>query len=136
MSNGRVAKAIYQAFERGDLAAVLAQLDPAVEWRLAEGHPFSPTGEAWVGHDAVEKFLAQTGAEWDPFAVTRTALHDAGETVVVEVRYSGTFGPTGRQLDAQGCHIWSLREGKVTKFQQYVDTSQLQAVMKRGKETS
>ena len=136
MSNGRVAKAIYEAFERGDVPAVLAQLDSAVEWRLAEGHPFAPTGEAWVGHDAVERFLTWAGVEWDRFAVTLTALHDAGDTLVAEVRYSGTFRPAGRQLDAQGCHIWSLHEGKVTRFQQYVDTGQLQAVMTLEKETS
>ena len=35
-----VARKIYDAFERGDVAAVLAQLDGAVEWRLAEGHPY------------------------------------------------------------------------------------------------
>ncbi len=116
MGSARVVEAVYEAFGQGDLEGVLAQLDAGVEWRLAEGHPFSPTGEAWVGHDAVEKFLAWAGAEWDRFGVTLTALHDAGDTVVAEVRYSGTFRPTGRQLDAQGCHIWSLQEARSRDF--------------------
>jgi ketosteroid isomerase-like protein len=27
------------------------------------------------------------------------------------------------------CHIWHFKEGKVTKFQQYVNTAELQEVM-------
>ena len=56
-------------------------------------------------------------------------FHDAGDTVVVEGRYTGTYKATGKSLDAQVTHIWSLRDGKVTSFQQYVDTAQLQEVM-------
>ena len=55
-------------------------------------------------------------------------VYDAGPVVVVEARYTGTFNQTGRELDAQVCHIWKLRDGKVTSFQQYVDTAQLQDV--------
>ena len=36
---------------------------------------------------------------------------------------------TGRSLDAQACHVWTLSNGKVTRFQQYVDTAQLFDVM-------
>ena len=130
MSSALVTRAIYEEFANGDVAAVLAHLDPGVEWRLAEGHPYSPAGEAWVGHAAVvDNFFARAGADWRGFGVAVRALHDAGEVVVAEVRYSGTFAATGRALDAQGCHVWRLRDGKVASFQQYVDTRRLQAVM-------
>jgi uncharacterized protein len=133
MGNARVTGAIYEAFGRGDVAAVLARLDPAVEWRLAEGHPYSPAGEAWVGHAAVvENFFVRAGADWDAFGVAVRDLHDAGEVIVAEVRYSGRFPATGRELDAQGCHVWRLRDGKVVAFQQYVDTSRLQMAMGNG----
>jgi len=32
-------------------------------------------------------------------------------------------------MDAQVCHIWEVGDGKVTRFQQYVDTAKLQDVM-------
>lgn len=35
----------------------------------------------------------------------------------------------GRKLDAQVCHVWQLSDGKVTSFQQFVDTGHLQEVM-------
>ena len=57
------------------------------------------------------------------------AYHDAGDTVVVEARYSGTHNVTGKKLNPQVCHVWTVRHGKLAKFQQYVDTAQLQDVM-------
>jgi uncharacterized protein len=56
-------------------------------------------------------------------------FHDAGDTVVVELRYSGTGKATGKSLDAQVCHILKFRDGKLTSFQQFVDTAQLQDVL-------
>jgi ketosteroid isomerase-like protein len=47
---------------------------------------------------------------------------------VVEARYTGTFKKTGKGLDAQVCHVWKIRDGKITSFQQYADTAQLQDV--------
>jgi hypothetical protein len=43
-------------------------------------------------------------------------------------------GPTGKKLDAQACHVWKIRDGKVASFQQYVDTAQLQGVEVPGRQ--
>jgi len=32
-------------------------------------------------------------------------------------------------MDAQVCHIWDVKDGKLTRFQQYVDTAKFQDVM-------
>ncbi len=56
-------------------------------------------------------------------------FHQAGETVAVEGRYAKA---TGRRLDAQMCHVWTLHGGKVAGFQQYVDTAQLQWITASG----
>jgi uncharacterized protein len=49
--------------------------------------------------------------------------------VVVEARYTGTYKQTGKRLDAQACHVLRIRDGKLTSFQQYVDTGQWQDVV-------
>jgi len=53
-------------------------------------------------------------------------FHDAGPVVVVEARYTGTFNATGKKLDAQACHVWKISDAKITSFQHYMDTAQLQ----------
>ena len=56
----------------------------------------------------------------------RAAFHEAGDIVVVEARYSGAHRATGKEMNPQVCHVWTVRNGKVARFQQYVDTMQLQ----------
>lgn len=130
MSNVKIMQELYSAFGRGDIASVLGGMDADIEWREAENNPYQPSGAPWIGPDAiVNNLFAKLGTEWDGFTVNPKQFHDAGDTVVVEARYTGTYKATGRALDAQVTHVWSLRDGKVTSFQQYVDTAQLQDVM-------
>lgn len=130
MTNVQAAKDIYAAFGRGDIPAVLAGFHPEIEWHQAEGNPYQPGGVAWVGPQAVlDNLFMRLGSEWEGFTVTVRGLHDAGEHVVMEGRYTGTYKPSGRSFDAQVCHVLGFQDGKLSRFQQYVDTGQLQAVM-------
>lgn len=130
MNGVKIVSDAYEAFGRGDLPAVLAAMDPEIRWHEAESNPYMPSGEAWVGPEAiVSNLFVKLGEDWDGFAVHPDRFHDAGDVVVVEARYSGTHNGTGKALDAQVCHVWTLRDGKITKFQQYVDTAKLQDVM-------
>jgi ketosteroid isomerase-like protein len=130
MSNADHVRDLYEAFGRRDMATVLEAMDPAVSWREAESNPYKPDGEAWIGPDAVlQNLFTRLGSEWDTFTVTPRTFIDAGDRVVVEGRYTGTFGATGKSLDAQFCHVWHVANGKVRSFQQYTDTAQLQAAM-------
>jgi len=130
MSNVQFAKDIYTAFGRGDIPAVLAIFDPEIQWREAEGNPYQLDGMAWIGPQAIlEKLFVRIGSEWEGFTVNVCTLHDAGEYVVMEGRYTGTYKPSNQSIDAQVCHVLRFRNGKLLSFQQYVDTAQLQAVM-------
>jgi ketosteroid isomerase-like protein len=130
MSNVRLIQDLYAAFGRGDIASVLGAFDPKIEWREAEGNPYQPSGKPWIGPESVlENLFVRLGSDWDRFAVHPKSFHDAGDTVVVEGRYSGTYKKTGKPLDAQVCHVWKIKGGKLTSFQQYVDTAKLQHVM-------
>lgn len=129
-NNVEIVTALYEAMGRGDIAGVRDRMDPEIRWREAEGNPYRPSGEAWVGVDAImSNLFARLGEEWDGFAVHAQAFHDAGDVVVVEGRYTGLYKATGKSLDAQVCHVWTLKGGKVAEFQQYVDTAQCREVM-------
>lgn len=129
-NNIQNAKELYATFARGDIPAVLAMFDAKIEWKQAEGNPYQPSGAAWVGPQTIlEKLFKRLGAEWEGFTVNVRQLHDAGEHVIMEGRYSGKYKPTGKSVDAQACHILRFRNGKLTSFQQYLDTGQLQAAM-------
>jgi ketosteroid isomerase-like protein len=129
VSNVQFVKSVYDDFGKGDIPAVLAAMAPDIEWREAEGNPYQPSGNPWIGADAImQNLFMKLGADWDRFTVTPRAFHDAGDTVVVEVRYGGSNKKTGKALDAQACHVLKVKDGKLAGFQQYVDTAQWQDV--------
>jgi ketosteroid isomerase-like protein len=130
MGNVSDLKNLYAAFGRGDIPAVLGAMSPDIHWHEAEGNPYMPSGEAWVGPDAIlNNLFMRLGAEWDGFSVHPGTFYDAGDSVIVEVRYSGTYKASGKSMDAQVCHVWDMKDGKVTRFQQYVDTAKLRDTM-------
>jgi hypothetical protein len=130
MSHVPLLEDLYARFASGDIPAVLATFAPDIEWREAESNPYRPSGEPWRGPQAVlDNLFVRLGSEWEGFTVTPLRFHDAGDHVVVEGRYTGTYSATNRSIDCQVCHVWTVRAGKIARFQQYVDTKRLGEVM-------
>lgn len=118
--NVAVVRAMYDAFARGDVDAVLERLDPAVRWTEADGFPYAGTYE---GPEAVlEGVFARLGAEWEGFRAVPEELIDGGDTVVAVGEYGGTYQETGRTFTAPFAHILRLENGKVVRFRQFTDT--------------
>lgn len=46
----------------------------------------------------------------------------SGETVAAVVRYQGTGKASGKALDLPVVHIWDIRDGKLARFRQFIDT--------------
>lgn len=131
MDNMKLMKDLYDAFGKGDIPTVLGAMAPDIKWHQAESNPYRPSGEPWIGPDAVlQNLFMKLGAEWDGFALQLRSFHNAGGTVIVEGRYNGTYKATGKSMNAQFCHIWDIKDGKVTRFQQYVDTEKLNDIIK------
>jgi ketosteroid isomerase-like protein len=125
-------KAVYEAFARGDVPFVLAALDPQIEWNEAENFIYADKNP-YIGPQAVlEGVFMRIGGEWSPFAVVPEEILGSGDTVFARGRYRGTYKATGKRVDAQYVHVFKFRDGKVTKFQQYVDTAQIRDAVSRG----
>ena len=65
---------------------------------------------------------ALQAADWDGFAAVSDELIDGGDTIVSLGHYSGTNKATGKKMRAQFAHVFRVRSGKITSFQQYADT--------------
>ena len=130
MNNVEHMSNLYAAFGRGEMPTVLGAMHPEIEWREAEGNPYMPSGEPFVGPDQVlNKLFLRLNDEWEDFEVKPETYHDAGDTLVVEGRYSGVYKETGKKQDSPFCHVWTYDDGKISKFQQYTNTAALQEVM-------
>jgi len=117
---------LYNAFAEGDIPTVLAGLDDNIVWNEAEGNSLAD-GNPYKGPDAVlNGVFARLGAQWENFTLVDIKLHEmANNQVLATLRYHGQNVKTGTSIDAQAAHHWTLKDGKVIGFQQYVDTKQL-----------
>jgi ketosteroid isomerase-like protein len=119
-----IIRRMYDSFERGDVPAVLGQMDQQIEWKEADNFIYAD-GNPYVGPQAVlEGVLMRFGSEWESFAVIPEEWLDAGNHVVVLGTYTGTHKETGREVRAQFAHVWGVKGDRVVRFQQYTDTKQ------------
>lgn len=125
-SNVSVIDGAYKAFAVGDIPAVLAVMDAKIVWNEAEGNAYAD-GNPYIGPDAVlNGVFARIGTEHEYFSLTDIKLHEMyNNQVLATLRYKGKVKKNGAEYNTQAAHLWTLKDGKVIAFQQYVDTKQL-----------
>jgi len=123
--NVELVRSLYAAFAKGDVPTVLGAFTPDAEWREADNFIYAG-GNPYVGAEAIlQGVFMRIGTEWNSFAANPVQFLDAGETVISTGRYTGVYKASGKSIDAQFAHFWTLRDGRVTRFQQYADTLQV-----------
>lgn len=119
-----VVRSFYDALGRGDVASVLSLLDAEIEWTEAERFPYY--SGTWRGPQAVvDNLLVPLSKDWDGFSAKVHELIGEGDRVVSLGTYSGTFKKSGRSMSAPFAHVWSVRDGKLTRFNMYTDTAKV-----------
>lgn len=122
--NVQIIRGLYEAFGRGDVPAVLGQMHQSIEWNEAENFIYADRNP-YVGPQAVlEGVFMRLGTDWECFTVSPEEWLDAGDRIVVLGTYSGLHKATGGEVRAQFAHVWSVREARIVRFQQYTDTKQ------------
>ncbi len=123
--NVTVVDGLYQAFAKGDVPAVLAVMDADIVWNEAEGFPYADKNP-YIGPDAVlNGVFARIGAEWEYWNLADIQLHDmANDMVLATLRYKAKHKATGKVINSQTAHLWTLKDGKIVAFQQFTDTKQ------------
>ena len=121
-TNKEIVAALYASFAKGDVPTVLAGMDPDIEWTEAEGWPLY--NGTFVGPQAiVEGVFMRLGEIGDNFSVNVAQLVAEGDTVVALGTYSWNRKDSGEPAEVKMAHVWTLADGKVTRFQQHVDTA-------------
>jgi ketosteroid isomerase-like protein len=127
MSNLPTIQGAYDAFARGDVPGVLGILGPDIAWTEAEGFPY---GGTYIGPQAVlEGVFMRLGTEWDGFTAVPDEFIDGGDAIVATGKYTGVYRATGKKFQADFAHVWKMKDGKATRFTQYVDTLLVQQAL-------
>jgi ketosteroid isomerase-like protein len=120
--NVALVQGLYDAFGRGDVAHILGKLSADVDWLEAENFPYADQNPYRSPEAIAAGVFARCAGEWEDFAVAMDDLIDGGDRVVALGRYSGTFRQTNQAMNPRAVHVWTIDEGKVVAFRQYIDT--------------
>jgi ketosteroid isomerase-like protein len=131
-NNSSIVDGLYKAFSAGDIPTVLDGMDPEIVWIEAEGNAYAD-GNPYVGPEAVLKgVFERVGAEHEYFKLEEIELHEmSNNQVLATLRYDAKVKETGKTYNVQAAHLWTLKDGKVSAFQQYVDTKKLNEAMSK-----
>ena len=130
--NAAIVDAMYKAFSEGDIPAVLSRFDSKIVWNEAESNKMAD-GNPYIGPDAVlNGVFARVGEDHEYFKLADITLHEmSNNKVLATLRYDAKYKESGKTYNAQAAHLWTINDGKVIAFQQYVDTKKLAEAEKK-----
>jgi len=124
MDNVELAKQGYQYFAEGKIEAVLGLFDPKIQWIECNGFPFVAGDGIYIGPNAVaQDVFSQIPKHYEGFQIDIQELFGCGDKVVMVGYYRGVWKATGKEFKANATHVWTLKDGKVTRYFQAVDTA-------------
>jgi len=119
--NVRVVQEMFAAFGQGDIPGVLDRLGDDIEWRIA-GPSELPYAGIHRGRDEVAKFF-QTFGQVAEFEVFEPQEYFAkGDKVVVLGHERQRVRTTGQVVETEWAMVFVVRDGRITKFHNYVYT--------------
>ena len=122
--NIAVSQSFYAAMGRGDIAAGFGVMDENMEWIESDNFIYADKSP-YIGPNAIlNGVFLRFVAEWEGFHPEIDRIVGTGETVVAIGRYVGTYRETGKAVNAQLAHIFTVRNGKLVRFEQVTDTAQ------------
>ncbi|GJM32843.1 MAG: ketosteroid isomerase [Saprospiraceae bacterium] len=96
-----------------------------IAWNEAEGFPYADQNPYKGPNAVLNGVFARIGTEWEYWNLTDIQLHEmSGNMVLSTLRYQAKHKASGKVIDSQTAHLFTLKEGKIVAFQQYMDTKQ------------
>jgi ketosteroid isomerase-like protein len=94
-----------KAYRRGDYAGASAYLAPDVVWSVGQERPAH-------GPAAVREMWKRWDGEWDELETIIEEVVDAGDKVLVAVRYGGRGRVSGVEVNDRQFEVHTFRDGR------------------------
>ena len=121
---------VYDAFGRGDVAAILAAVTDDVDWAAETTSAAAPWYVARHGKDAVAAFFAAFGSAMEVEEFTPVSFAANDTDVLTVVRFRARSRSTRKIAAMDLHHYFKFREGKIAYYRGTEDTAQTEAVLR------
>jgi uncharacterized protein len=129
--NVEVVRRAYENFKTGDIGALMGQMAEDVDWRLPEIEGAAFAG-ARKGRGQVSEFFTSLADAQDSLSFEPREFVAQGDKVVALGVYNWRVKATGREYGGDWAHVFTVRDGKVAGFHEYMDSAQAEAAYKQA----
>ncbi len=113
-----VVRDFYAKLAAGDAPGALGLMASDIEWITMWHYKVEGRGPGPVAEGLFKPLMA----EWTSFSFASTEFIVERESVVSLGTFKGVHGTTGKTSEARYAHVWTVEDGKIARFRQYIDT--------------
>ena len=124
-ANAQVIGKIYESFGKGDVDGVVSVMANDVVWVHPGSKNDFPLAGEFNGIEGVREFFTIAGANLDVLDQEVFSTVSEGDQVLVRGREHMRVKATGGEYDTPWIHAYTLQDGKVVRFEEYIDTAQM-----------
>jgi ketosteroid isomerase-like protein len=120
--NTKLVRQAYERFKSGDIQSLLNLVSDDVEWELPniENVPFAGKRR---GREQVGEFFKSLADAQEVLHFEPEELIAQGDKVAALGYYRCCVKSTGREYEGDWAHVFTIRNGKVSKMHEYTDTA-------------
>ena len=116
-----------EAFNRGDLDAMVADMDPAVEWHVPGS---MPDAQVYRGPEGVKRWAVIMREAFDDLQLHFGDFEElANETVLVHVRANGRGRESGVEVEAPFWMLGTGRDGGLVRMEFFLTEEEAHAAI-------
>jgi uncharacterized protein len=128
-ANTKTIAQVYEAFGRGDVAAILTAVTDDVDWAAEASSTAAPWYGPRTGRDAVALFFADFGSAMEVEEFTPVSFAANDTDVLTVVRFRARSRRTGKTAAMNLHHFFQFQDGKIAYYRGTEDTAQTEAVL-------
>jgi len=128
--NVNVVQQAYSNFKAGNIGGILERIADDIEWEVPEVSGVPHSGRRH-GRTHVDDFFNQLNATEEVIAFEPREFIAQGDKVVALGTYRWRVKGTRRQYETDWAHIFNVSNGRITRFQQFMDTASIAEAYRR-----
>ena len=122
-ANIMTAKSLYAAFARGEIGTIVDACASDAEWHSGGRKEDFPAFAPRKGRAEIGTFFADVASVLEFSEFTPREYYCDRDKVFVTGYYAATMKKNGRRAASEWVHIFTFRDGKVSKFREFLDTA-------------
>ena len=126
--NTATVKQAYDNFKTGNIQALLDQMSDDVTWQLPEIEGVALAGK----RTGVGEFFATVARDQEVREFEPREFIAQGDKVVSLGNYRWRVKDTGREFKSDFVHIFTIRDGKIVRFREHLDTAAAAAAYQKA----